>query len=96
MKNKNNQIDILNFLENNKKQPEQNISHNPQPSHQNDFFPENFEDIKRKRELIKAERARRIEGLKTGDFHLDTGPGTNLILEAALKMTWTLDWHQPV
>ena len=86
MKNKNNQIDILNFLENNKKQPEQNISHNPQPSHQNDFFPENFEEIKRKRELIKAERARRIEGLKTGDFHLDTGPGTNLILEAGREM----------
>ena len=85
LRNENSQIEILNFLAKNKKQPDQNNSHN-QPTYRNDFFPENFEDIKRKRVLIKAARASRIDGLKTGDFHLTTAAESNPILEAGRDM----------
>ena len=73
-------------MESNKKQPEQNISHNPQPTYQNDFYPHNHEDIKRKRVLIKAARASRIDGLKTGDFQLTSETESNPILEAGREM----------
>ena len=77
---------ILNFLEEN--QTEQNGGNGQETTsvYQNDFYPENMEDIEHKRVAIKAARVLRIEGLKTGAFNLINGEEPNPILEAGREM----------
>ena len=77
---------ILRYLVDNRTQAEAEVQQPSLPAYKNDFFPEDLEEIMKKRQEIKADREARIEGLNSGIFRLLNEDGTNRIIESGKEM----------